>query len=41
MRVRLAKQEALDEERFARQNNAGAGGGPNDRSPPSRAIIRS
>jgi hypothetical protein len=38
--VRLAKQEALDEERIARQNNAGIGGGSNDRSPTNRAIIR-
>ncbi len=33
-------QEALDEERFARQSNAGITGGSNDRSPPSRAIIK-
>ena len=40
MRVRLAKQEALDEERISRQINAQNGGHSNDRSPPSRAIIR-
>jgi hypothetical protein len=41
MRARLAKQEALDEERISRQINAQNGGHSNDRSPPSRAIIRS
>jgi hypothetical protein len=40
MRARLAKQELLDEERIARQTNAGNGGGSNEHSPPSRAIIR-
>lgn len=39
MRARLAKQELQDEERIARQMNAG-NGGSNENSPPSRAIIR-
>jgi hypothetical protein len=41
MRARLAMQDALDDDRIARQTkHAGNGGGSNDRSPPSRAIIR-
>lgn len=38
MRARLAKQELQDEEKIARQMNAG-NGGSNEDSPPSRAII--
>ena len=41
MRARLAMQDALDDDRIAKQNkNGGNEGGSNDRSPPSRAIIR-